>query len=53
MPGVFLENEGLPDGWKAVRADDGDVYYWNEATNETLWERPGVMHSIVKVKTKT
>lgn len=30
----------LPAPWQAVKADDGEVYYWNKKTNETSWERP-------------
>ena len=26
--------------WTAVTGEDGQVYYWNEGTNETAWEKP-------------
>ena len=32
----------LPDGWEAVTTDDGEVYYWNETTDETCWTQPGL-----------
>ena len=28
------------DGWEEVTADDGRVYYWNVATDETSWTVP-------------
>jgi hypothetical protein len=31
----------LPPGWVAETDEDGDVYYTNEETGETQWERPG------------
>ncbi|OQR83591.1 hypothetical protein ACHHYP_14530 [Achlya hypogyna] len=32
----------LPDDWlESVDAATGDVYYWNEKTNETSWTKPG------------
>lgn len=46
-----------PVGWKEiVDSESGDVYYWNEATNETVWERPEnlVVPTIVEAaQTKT
>jgi hypothetical protein len=30
----------LPKGWIALHDDDGDVYFMNELTEETTWERP-------------
>ena len=32
--------EQLQEGWSAVTAEDGRVYYWNENTDETSWEKP-------------
>ena len=36
---------GVADGWVEV-ADDafGHVYFWNQVTNETAWERPTPSH---------
>lgn len=31
----------LPDGWTEVPDGNGDIYYWNQSTNETVWDRPG------------
>jgi len=30
----------LPPGWQAVATPDGRVYYWNQATGDTTWEKP-------------
>jgi len=29
-----------PQTWKSAKAADGQVYYYNEATGETQWEKP-------------
>jgi len=31
----------LPPGWVQYDTDDGVPYYYNEETQETVWERPG------------
>lgn len=31
---------GALDGWEEVTADDGRVYYWNVATDQTSWTVP-------------
>lgn len=30
----------LAPGWEEVEADDGRVYYWNEETDSTTWDKP-------------
>ena len=30
----------LAPGWEEVEAEDGRVYYWNEDTDSTTWEKP-------------
>jgi len=29
-----------PSGWKSATAADGQVYYYNEKTGETQWDKP-------------
>lgn len=43
--GVF----GSP--WKAVTMDDKRVYYYNEATKQTTWEKPDELKDDVEVST--
>jgi len=40
VPAPAPSSSGLPLGWQEVKTADGQVYYWNETTNETQWERP-------------
>ena len=35
------ETAKLPPGWEAVKDEDGETYYYNNATGETMWEMPG------------
>jgi hypothetical protein len=30
----------LPLNWKPCQTDDGNIYYFNFATGESLWEHP-------------
>ena len=32
----------LPAGWAAYR-DEGDIYYYNEETEESVWDHPGLV----------
>ncbi|KAH8547625.1 hypothetical protein BGW37DRAFT_510228 [Umbelopsis sp. PMI_123] len=34
------EAYGLPPGWQAAYDESGMIYYFNEITNESCWERP-------------
>ncbi|TDH68541.1 hypothetical protein CCR75_000306 [Bremia lactucae] len=50
-------NEVLPIGWQiVVDPASGDLYYWNENTNETTWERPecsGNQKKVTAAESKT
>lgn len=41
---LYLAEEGLkaplPDPWKPCKAEDGEIYYFNFATEESTWEHP-------------
>jgi hypothetical protein len=30
----------LPEGWVALKSEDGEVYYYNELTLQTQWQKP-------------
>jgi hypothetical protein len=36
-----LQPASLPAPWTAVQMPNGNVYYWNQATNQTTFTRPG------------
>ena len=38
--GVFLDDVDLPEGWNLALTDAGKVYYWNQETRETRWDKP-------------
>lgn len=41
------EQPPLPPNWIALEdPDSGDIYYANEATGDTQWERPGLMNDL-------
>ncbi len=35
------EGYDMPEGWVEVEADDGQIYYYNEITDESTWDYPG------------
>lgn len=35
--------QAQPSPWKAATAADGQVYYYNQITQETQWDRPAGM----------
>jgi rRNA processing protein Krr1/Pno1 len=41
QPGAFIPADASP--WRAATAADGQIYYYNQITQETQWERPGGM----------
>ena len=34
-------DEDMPPGWREVLSDDGELYYFNDETGESQWDRPG------------
>ena len=32
----------LPDGWVECQSEDGYIYYYNDITNESVWEHPNL-----------
>jgi hypothetical protein len=38
--GDWFDNDALPQGWDTATDEDGDVYYYNEETGVTQWDRP-------------
>ena len=39
-PEIEEKEDNLPEGWRAVTGENGDIYYYNEATNTSQWEKP-------------
>ncbi|KAI8365628.1 Rho GTPase activation protein [Choanephora cucurbitarum] len=35
-----MNKASLPDGWQEAYAPDGSIYYFNENTRQTTWDRP-------------
>jgi len=40
--GEAAADEPLDPGWEEVEAEDGRVYYWNEDTDGTTWDRGSI-----------
>ena len=40
---VEIEALGSYQGWRFIKADDNNDYYWNNETGESVWERPAVL----------
>ena len=36
----FEDDETLPEGWKSTLSAGGKVYYWNQKSKETRWDKP-------------
>ena len=44
LPSAKLElNDGTADAWEVFTSDEGELYYHNEATGETAWEKPSAL----------
>ena len=37
---VLEETGELEDGWQRIEDEDGDVYFYHEASGESRWENP-------------
>ena len=44
----FPEKVGLPKGWTAHKNDSGTVYYHNQTTQVSKWERPSADEAVVE-----
>jgi len=33
-------DDDLPPGWREVASDDGEIYYFNDETGDSRWEKP-------------
>ena len=42
-PNAPNNNNGLPPGWRQVTHTDGRIYYQNDITKETSWDKPAVI----------
>ncbi len=43
QPGVPMPQQVDASPWRAATAADGQVYYYNQITQETQWDRPAGM----------
>ena len=43
VPGVQMPQQVDASPWRAATAADGQVYYYNQITQETQWDRPAGM----------
>jgi len=39
-PGPPPDEEPIAEGWREVLADDGELYYFNDDTGESTWDKP-------------
>lgn len=39
----------LPEGWAAMQDEEGDTFYFNQATQEAQWEKPPVPKRMKKI----
>jgi len=34
------DTEPIAPGWREIVSDNGEIYYWNDETGKSLWEKP-------------
>ncbi|XP_062517916.1 rho GTPase-activating protein 15-like isoform X2 [Corticium candelabrum] len=50
---VIIEKElTVTDGWVELLSEDGEIYYYNESTQQTQWEKPNQDVGTVQAKPK-
>ena len=45
--GADLALPPLPPNWNEVPTETGEVYFWNDVTDEVAWERPTASAAVV------